>query len=142
VKVPAHILDDIVAHCRSEAPDEACGLLAADRWNPGLVVEHRRMGNVADNPAGEYEIDAAAQLAAWAELDAANRSVVALYHSHVFASAQLSGRDVAFAQDPRIAHLIVSLGGNLDFQVRLWRVERDSPGGPLIRVLGESLDIA
>jgi proteasome lid subunit RPN8/RPN11 len=142
VRVPAHILDDVVAHCRMEIPDEACGLLAADRWNPGLVVEHRRMENVADNPAVEYEIERGAQLAAWAELDAVNRSVVALYHSHVFASAQLSDRDVAFAQDPRIAHLVVSLGGNLDFEVRLWRVERDRPGGALTRVLGESLDIA
>lgn len=141
MRVPARILDDVVAHCRMEVPDEACGLLAAERWDPDTVVAHRRMINYADNPLGTYEMDNGELLAEWAYFDGCNRRVVAIYHSHVLAPPTLSDADVRGAQDPRVLHLVVSLS-RLDFEVRLWRVERDRPGGALTRVLGESLDIA
>lgn len=141
MRFPAAILDDVVRHCQEEVPDEACGILAAERWAPDVVVEHHRMVNYADVPTGEYLMDEAEQLAVWADLDKRNRRVVAIYHSHVLAPPTLSGADIRGAQDSRILHLVIALG-RTDFELRLWRVSRAGPGGRLLDVVGEPVDMA
>lgn len=98
-------LEQILAHCRREAPNEACGLLTG---RAGRVARVWPCRNLLASPEA-FQVDPQDQLtalrSAWAEGD----DLVGLYHSHPQTPARPSARDIAEAFYPEAVYLIVSL---------------------------------
>jgi proteasome lid subunit RPN8/RPN11 len=104
VKIAA--LDRIVAHARSLAPDECCGVLIGDADH---VVDAVPAHNIADRPAVRFLIDPKDHLAALKDARSRGLDVVGFYHSHPRSAAIPSETDRAEANYPQHLFLIVSL---------------------------------
>jgi [CysO sulfur-carrier protein]-S-L-cysteine hydrolase len=106
--------DDVIAHARSDAPNECCGYM---RLNDGTVDEVFRSQNLRNSPYG-YEIDPKSLLAA-NDLDDDGFGV-AIYHSHPRSPAEPSQTDINLAHYPHWLYVIVSLAG--EPELRAWRI--------------------
>lgn len=107
VDVPRAIVDEIVAHARSDAPYETCGLLASDA--DGRIVGHWVVGN-ADRSMTWFRMDPKGQLQAMRAMDDAGLEWSGIWHCHTHTEAFPSPTDVDQAQHwPGIVAIIVSL---------------------------------
>lgn len=108
--IPAALVDAIVAHARSEYPNEMCGLIVGDapaaeggqplRWEPAR--------NKAASPY-RYEIDPADLLRLTLATEDADEVFWAIAHSHVRSPARPSPTDVGLAFYPDALYVLVSL---------------------------------
>lgn len=105
IRIPPHVVADMTAHARAEAPVEACGLLAGAG---GVVHRSYRMANVDASPE-HFSLDPREQLAVIREARAAGLSLLALYHSHPATPARMSDEDLRLAFTPGVRHVILSL---------------------------------
>jgi [CysO sulfur-carrier protein]-S-L-cysteine hydrolase len=96
----------LIAHARSDAPYEVCGLLAAD--DDGKVAAHYRIPNAARSMT-YYNMDPKAMLRAFNEMDDEDWGLLAIYHSHTHTEAFPSKTDVELAFYPDAVYLIISL---------------------------------
>jgi proteasome lid subunit RPN8/RPN11 len=126
VRVPDHIVDEMIAHARAGYPNEACGVLAAA---DGHVVKHYRATNAAASPY-MFQIAAQEELAIWNELDEHDWSLYAIYHSHPHSPAYPSQTDVALARFPGTFYIIISLANRDQPDVRAYTIE----GGTIAEV--------
>lgn len=124
VRLPSSVWGDVVAHAQAGYPFEVCGLIAVRR---GSLEATRaiRLPNVAYDPAVGFVADPAAEVAAYADADAAGEDLLILYHSHPSGRLVLSSRDVAMSPPGVLLWLVV--GGN-PLRGGLWRVTRDASG--------------
>lgn len=119
MKILQHVFDDVLRHCMSAAPEEACGVLAG-RPDGSLATVGQRLANVAEFPRERFELDEVQQVMVWHRLADQNKRVLVIYHSHPRHGAELSDTDVRYAAvDPSILHMVVSLR---DDNAGLWRV--------------------
>jgi [CysO sulfur-carrier protein]-S-L-cysteine hydrolase len=105
--LPAPVHDEMVAHCLSGLPDEACGLLGGDPAR-GHVVTCYPTRNLAAS-AKLYTVDPKDHLRADRDAEAAGYSIIGVFHSHTHTEAYPSPTDVAEAPDPSWHYVIVSL---------------------------------
>ena len=97
--------EEIVAHCQSRYPKEACGLLAgAD----GAVAQVYPMTNVDDSPIG-YAMDPKEQLQVEKQMRQRQQRLIGIYHSHTASAAYPSSVDVRLAISPELSYVLVSL---------------------------------
>lgn len=108
----------LIAHAREEFPNECCGLLAGRN---GRVERLYRGTNVEHSPF-TYLMDPKEQLAAFKDMEAAERDLLAIYHSHTHTAAYPSKTDVAKAYYPDALHVIVSLADRDAPEVRAFRI--------------------
>lgn len=103
--IPQTLFYEMISHCREVYPSEACGILAG---KDGRVHKVYRMTN-AENSAVSYLMDSREQLAVMKELSNQGLDITAIYHSHPYADALPSPKDIdlAFYDDP--FYVIVSL---------------------------------
>jgi len=94
-----------VSHARSDAPKEACGLIAGRAGALRLI----RCRNAHPTPVNRYVIDAREQLAAFHDMDARGEELVAIYHSHPVSQPYPSPTDRAEAHYPDALYVLVSL---------------------------------
>jgi [CysO sulfur-carrier protein]-S-L-cysteine hydrolase len=96
----------IVAHARTDHPDEACGIVAgpvgSDR--PERFVP---MVNAARSPTF-YEFGSADLLALYQDLDVRDEEPVIVYHSHTATEAYPSRTDISYASEPAAHYVLVS----------------------------------
>jgi len=106
LKIPAPMVDAIVAQARADHPDEACGIIAgpAGSDRPTRMVP---MVNAERSPTF-YRFDSLEQLALYRELDARDEDVVVVYHSHTATEAYPSRTDIAYAGEPQAHYVLVS----------------------------------
>jgi proteasome lid subunit RPN8/RPN11 len=109
-RVPASLLDEVLAWCLAGRPNEACGLLAgpvlaAEGGSPSRFLP---LANAAASPY-RYLIDAEEQLRAVLAIDDAGEEVWGIVHSHVASPAEPSDTDVGLAGWPDALYLICSL---------------------------------
>lgn len=114
---------------------EVGGFVIAHPGQPGHRMEAMR--NVHPEPSAHITFDPDAVVAAFARMDDANEDPVADFHSHPTGPAAVpSQRDVAFAQDLSIVHLVVA--PSAPTPVRAWWFREESlPGGQLRRYAEE-----
>jgi proteasome lid subunit RPN8/RPN11 len=130
VRIPGHIIDEMIAHARAGYPNEACGVLAAAG---GYVVKHYRTANAAASPY-MFEIAAQEELAIWNELDEHDWSLYAIYHSHTRSPAYPSQTDVGLAHFPGTFYILISLENQDAPDVRAYTIEQGAISEvPLIR---------
>lgn len=99
------IYEMMIAHCRREAPKEACGLLAG---SGGAATAIYPMTN-ADNSPISYTMDPLEQLRAQKAMRAEGVELAAIYHSHTASPAYPSPTDIALATYPDAHYVVVSL---------------------------------
>lgn len=97
--------DALVAHARSDAPFEVCGLLAGDGQG---VAAHYEIPNAARSMT-YYSMEPKAMLHAMRDIDDRELDLLAIYHSHTHTEAFPSPTDVELAFYPDVVYLIVSL---------------------------------
>ena len=85
--VPQALRDEIAAHARDEAPNEACGILLLDR---DRAVEYVRAVNATPSP---YRFELFLDPARWADIGDAELEQ-AVVHSHLSAPPRPSRTDV------------------------------------------------
>lgn len=105
MKLPADLVEQLVAHAAAQAPVECCGLLAAH----GDIVRAYPATNAADSEF-RYEIDGPEQMELQAQIEADGLQLVAVYHSHTHAGAYPSQTDIDLAI-PHVGMVIIGVAG-------------------------------
>ena len=115
--------DELVEWARRGYPNEACGILSADRSHDegGAASAFHALTNAAASPY-RYLIDPAEQLRLMLELDDADRVVWGIFHSHVRSPAEPSPTDIGLAFYPESLYLLCSLADMESPVVRAWRI--------------------
>ena len=98
LSLPKSVHDQMVAHCLTGLPDEACGLLGGDLVT-GEVATCYPTRNLAAS-AKLYTVDPKEHLRADRDAEAAGNSIIGVFHSHTHTEAYPSPTDVAQAPDP------------------------------------------
>lgn len=114
------LLRQMIEHCHTEHPREACGVLPGRNGRPEW---HVPMRNVSDRPERRFAFDLDDQLAVWQAMDEAGEDPIVIYHSHTASDAVPSATDCAHFQDPAVHYVIVSTLDRAGEQtrVRAWR---------------------
>lgn len=99
--------DEVIMHCRSRYPKEACGLLAAERPD-GPIAQVYPMRNVEDSPIG-YSLDPKEQLQVEKQMRQRGQRMAGIFHSHTASAAYPSSVDVSLALSPELSYVLVSL---------------------------------
>jgi [CysO sulfur-carrier protein]-S-L-cysteine hydrolase len=97
--------EEMIEHARSEAPNEACGMIAS---RDGEAVRLYRATNAAHSPL-RYEIDGAEQYRIQMDIDASELELGAIYHSHTRTEPYPSQTDINLAFYPESLYVIVGL---------------------------------
>jgi [CysO sulfur-carrier protein]-S-L-cysteine hydrolase len=109
----------IAEHARSEAPREACGLIAGQGSQAVWVV---RVANTAADPVHHYAMDNAALSRFLPEFAKSGLELIGIYHSHPKSAPFPSSEDIDRAFYPNTAYLIVSLRGQSP-KLAAWLIE-------------------
>src|ERR1700738_1898483 len=110
----------MVAHARTDHPDEACGVIA------GLQGSDRperfiAMLNAERSPTF-YRFDSGEQLKVWREMEDADEVPVVIYHSHTATEAYPSRTDISYASEPDAHYVLVSTRDHVELEVRSYRI--------------------
>lgn len=126
LRLSRHLQDEIIAHCRSRYPKEACGIIAGSReqevGSEGNALQVYPMRNVEDSPIG-YSMDPREQLQVEKRMRAAGQRLIGIYHSHTATDAYPSPVDVSRAISPDVSYVLVSLKDRTAPAVRSYRID-------------------
>ena len=111
--------DEVIAHCRSRSPKEACGILAG---KGGIVAQVYPMTNAEDSPIG-YAMDPKEQLQIEKQMRRRGQEMVGIYHSHTASAAYPSSVDVRLAISPDVSYVLVSLQDPKQPELKSYRID-------------------
>lgn len=118
--ISRELVDAMIAHARTDHPDEACGVIAG----PDAGDEPQRfipMMNAERSPTF-YRFDSAEQLKVWREMDRNDEEPVVIYHSHTATEAYPSRTDISYAAEPNAHYVLISTRHPDDAEVRSYRI--------------------
>ncbi len=107
MRISGELYEEMIAHARSEAPNECCGMIAS---RDGEAVTVYRARNAAASPL-RYEMDGAEQYRIQMQIEDAGLELGAIYHSHTRTEPYPSQTDINLAFYPDALYVIVGLGG-------------------------------
>lgn len=134
IELPRRLFEEIVAHARAGAPDEACGVLAGVE---DKGVRFYAMRNAEESPAA-YRFDTDEQGRVFHDVEERGLDLLAFVHSHTHTEPYPSPRDVRLAlwhdpvtgergpAHPGTRYLIVSLMDE-EPRVRAFAIEGPDP---------------
>ncbi len=105
ITLPRSIYDEIIAHARSGAPEEICGIISG---RDGVATELVRARNEAENRVTDYWVDGGTLLRQF-DFEDRGETMIAIYHSHPVDPAYPSATDARNAFYPDSVFLICSL---------------------------------
>ena len=117
MRISRALLDEIVEHARAEAPNECCGMIAAQ---DGVAVAVHRARNAAASPL-RYEMDGMEQYKIQSAIEDGGYELGAIYHSHTRSDPEPSQTDINLAFYPDALYVIVGVKGE-EPDVRAWRI--------------------
>ena len=118
VRIAYSVAREIADHAASEAPREACGLLAGET---GWITQSLPLINIAPRPEAQFQLDPQQQLRALKAIDESRFKLLGIYHSHPGTPPIPSDEDINGAVDEGLLHLIVSLKQEKP-RLKLWRI--------------------
>jgi proteasome lid subunit RPN8/RPN11 len=118
IELDRSLLDEIVAHCQGEYPNEACGLVAGKE---GIALGVIPMRNADVSPA-TYRFDPDEQYRVFEEMEEEGLGVFGIFHSHTHSEAYPSATDRRQAFYPEAHYLILSLQDRAAPQLRGFRI--------------------
>ena len=104
--------DKILAHARSEAPVEACGLIAGRIEGTDKIVEKVYILTNTDHAEEHFTLDPREQLAAVKDMRANGLVQLGNWHSHPVSPSRPSDEDKRLAYDSTASYMILSLMDN------------------------------
>jgi proteasome lid subunit RPN8/RPN11 len=107
VRIGRDLLDRIVEQARAEAPNECCGIIAAQ---DGRAVAVHPARNAAASPL-RYEMDGMEQYRIQSAIEDAGHELGAIYHSHTRTEPKPSQTDINLAFYPEALYVIVGVAG-------------------------------
>ena len=116
--IDRHVLEDVLAHAREDAPRECCGILLGCA---GRIVAHVRAANLEPGTT-RFLIDPRDHLQAIRQARARKLDVVGFYHSHPASRPYPSETDVSEAVYPDAVHLIVGVS-DAGLEARLFSLD-------------------
>lgn len=117
MKIKKEVIEQLIAHAKKEAPQEACGYLAGQK---GIVLRHFELTNM-DKASDHFRLDPKEQFQALREARSLGLEVYAVYHSHPETPARPSQEDIKLAYDPDLNYVIVSLA-NGAHDVKIYKI--------------------
>jgi [CysO sulfur-carrier protein]-S-L-cysteine hydrolase len=114
------LLDELISHARAEAPNECCGMIAAEAGPPARAVRVYRATNAAASPL-RYEIEGMEQYRIQSEIEDAGLVLGAIYHSHTRSAPYPSQTDINLAFYPDSLYVIVGVAAH-EAEVRAYRI--------------------
>ena len=105
LRLPAAMVEEIIAHARADAPNEACGIIAG---KDGRATRLYRAINAEASPY-RYSVDTKDLLRIHKDVDARDEEFLVIYHSHTHTDAYPSPTDVRLAAWPDAYYVLVSL---------------------------------
>ena len=121
--IPRRVADELLAHARSELPNEACGLLAGD-LETGRATEFHPARNVAASPL-RYDVHPDDLVRIVFGIEDAGEDLVGIFHSHTRTAAVPSPTDLRAAQYPDAFYVLATLAdpdAGLAVALRAWRI--------------------
>jgi len=106
MKIPQHIIDELVSQARLDAPNESCGYLLGTP--DGNVTENYWMENIDHSPE-HFAFAPKDQFAALKYARSRGLKILANWHSHPASPSRPSAEDLRLANDPTIRYAILSL---------------------------------
>ena len=128
LRVPKAVHEEVIAHCQSRYPKEACGLLAgaASRIVPDvparLVLQVYPMTNIEDSPIG-YSMDPKEQLQVEKQMRQRGQRLMGIYHSHTATDAYPSPVDVNLSISQDLSYVLVSLKDRQHPVMKSYRID-------------------
>jgi len=104
IRIPRKLYDEMMAHAKSELPNEGCGYLAGV---DDEVKAFYPMTNVDASPV-HFAFDPKEQFKVLKEARAAGLSLISVYHSHPDSPARLSQEDYRLLKDRSVIYIIVA----------------------------------
>lgn len=120
LEIDQALVDAVVAHARTDHPDEACGVIAGPAGSD-RPVRFIPMVNAARSPTF-YEFDSMDLLRLYREMDDRDEEPVVIYHSHTATEAAPSRTDIAYASEPQAHYLLVSTRDPDSEEIRSFRI--------------------
>jgi proteasome lid subunit RPN8/RPN11 len=117
MRIGRDLLDRIVEQARAEAPNECCGIIAAQ---DGRAVAVHPARNAAASPL-RYEMDGMEQYRIQSAIEDAERELGAIYHSHTRSAPYPSQTDINLAFYPEVLYVIVGVAGD-EPEIRAFRI--------------------
>ena len=108
MRISSELYDEIVAHARSEAPNECCGMIAS---RDGDAVAVYRATNAAASPL-KYELEPKEQFRIQTDIERSGLDLGAIYHSHTRSEPYPSQTDINLAFYPESLYVIVGLASD------------------------------
>jgi len=106
MRIPRSLIEQIVAHARTDLPNECCGMVGGGDGEASVVIP---VVNSAASPL-RFEMDPQGQYDALKAIEDDGKELLAIYHSHTKSAAYPSQTDVNQAVNwPDAIYLIVSL---------------------------------
>jgi proteasome lid subunit RPN8/RPN11 len=93
MRISRAIFDELIAHAREEAPNEACGLVGGAAGRARTVYRAR---NAEESPL-RYNLDPKDQFRIMSEIEDRGEDLAAIYHSHTGSPAYPSQTDINLA---------------------------------------------
>ena len=103
--IEQHVIDEIIAQARQEAPDESCGYLLG---TGDIVTENYPMENI-DHSTEHFSFSPKQQFSALKYARQQGLKILANWHSHPASPSRPSQEDLRLANDPTIRYAILSL---------------------------------
>ena len=105
LKIPNNIFEQMITQAKAEIPLEACGILAG---TDGQVEKLYEMTN-ADKSRVHFTMVPQEQFKVAKDIRAADRQMLAIYHSHPETPPRASAEDIRLALTPNTIYVILSL---------------------------------
>ena len=137
--IPAAIIEEMLAHLRTDYPDEGCGLLGGQN---GTVSHHWPTTNVEpDDKYVRYLIDPKEQIKAEEAIDELGLELTAIYHSHTHTPAYPSPTDVRTSYYPDSFYVLVSLTDPANPIIKAYKIIKSDPWGITGEIVEDELVI-
>ena len=124
--IPAAIADQMLAHARSELPNEACGLLAGDLAS-GRATAFYPARNAEASPL-RYNVHPDDLVRIVFEIEDAGDDLLGIFHSHTRSPAVPSATDRRAAQYPEAFYVLATLAdpeAAPATSLRAWRIRSE-----------------
>lgn len=126
--IKKEFLETIIAQCKREIPNEACGILAGlpagQAGRGGRVEKVYEMTNTDKSPES-YFMDAREQFKVMKDMRKLGLEMAGIYHSHVASLAYPSAHDVELAFYPETSCVIISLKEKDNPSIRSFKIQEE-----------------
>ncbi len=121
--ISAAIADEMLAHARSEVPNEACGLLAGELAT-GVASAYHPARNAEASPL-RYDVHPDDLVRIVFEIEDVGEDLIGIFHSHTHTPAVPSPTDLRSAQYPDAFYVLATLSdpdAGPAVALRAWRI--------------------